>query len=200
MVAQPEAIDGRAARAERTRDAVVDAVLELIGEGKIRPGAPAIAERAGVSLRTVFHHYADLEALFSAAAERHFARVLGTAPRIDRSLPLEARIDAFASARGALLETITPVRRAAVLLEPFSPEIARRLAWMRARGRRETERVFAAEIGRRRGAARGTLREALTAATSWPAWEMLRAHQGLSPGGARNVMAHMLRALLKEDD
>ena len=53
-------IDGRLARSARTRHAVVDALLDLLGEGDLRPTAARIAERAGVSLRIVFHHFEDL--------------------------------------------------------------------------------------------------------------------------------------------
>ena len=40
--------DGRSARSQRTRNAVVDALLELNREGNLRPTAKEIAERAGV--------------------------------------------------------------------------------------------------------------------------------------------------------
>ena len=43
-------LDGRLARSARTRHAVVDALLDLLGEGDLRPTAARIAERAGVSL------------------------------------------------------------------------------------------------------------------------------------------------------
>ena len=61
--------DGRTARAERTREKVVDAVLELLDGGDVRPTAERIAKRAGVSERTVFQHFADREALFGAVGD-----------------------------------------------------------------------------------------------------------------------------------
>src|SRR3989304_5263636 len=60
--------DGRSARAARTRDAVVEALLTLIEEGDLRPTAQRVAEHARVSLRSVFQHFRDLESLFAAAA------------------------------------------------------------------------------------------------------------------------------------
>src|ERR1044072_5768679 len=69
----PEAAtDGRSARAARTRDAVVEALLSLLDEGNLRPTARQVAERAGVSLRSVYVHFDDLEDLFTAAAHRFF--------------------------------------------------------------------------------------------------------------------------------
>ena len=65
------ALDGRAARALRTRNRVVDALLDLVDEGDLRPSAADVARRAGVSLRSVFQHFDDLETLFRVAGERH---------------------------------------------------------------------------------------------------------------------------------
>jgi AcrR family transcriptional regulator len=63
--------DGRATRAERTRIAVVDALLSLNEQGNLRPTAREIAAEAGVSLRSIYVHFDDVEALFIAAAIRH---------------------------------------------------------------------------------------------------------------------------------
>jgi AcrR family transcriptional regulator len=193
------ATDGRLARAESTRTAVVDALLGLLDEGDLRPTAPRIAERAGVSLRSVFQHFRDLEALFAAAADRQLARLR----RLVRPLPttgaLAHRLEAFVRQRARLLEAITPVRRAALLVEPFSAEIAGRLGRVRAYGRSEIGRVFAAEIGRRRADDRRPLLAALAAASSWSVWEELRRHQRLSPARARAALSRLLRALLRED-
>lgn len=191
--------DGRAERSERTRDAVVNAMLDLIEGGDLRPTAPRIAERAGVSLRTVFHHFADLEALFAVAAQRQMQRHLSDAAFVPRDAPLAARIDALIASRTASLEAISPVRRAALLSEPFSRVIAKHLAWIRARGRTEVERVFAPELAARKAGDRRELIEAITTVTSWSTWEALRAHQGLAPPQARRVMKRMIVALLEQE-
>ena len=191
--------DGRAERGERTRVTVVDALLELIGEGSLRPTAPAIAERARVSLRTVFHHFEDLEALHATAAERQIERVMALVRVVPLELPLDERIAFFVAERAKLQEAIAPVRRAALLQEPFSREIAARLRWVRDRGQREVERVFGAELARRSPADRREIVHGLTAASSWSTWEALRSHQALSVAQARRTMQRMIVALLKED-
>src|SRR5512133_1697488 len=84
--------DGRNARAERSRAAVVEALLELLDAGDVRPTAERIAARAGVSERTVFQHFRDREALFEAAARRQYERVVPTLRPVSRELPLERRI------------------------------------------------------------------------------------------------------------
>jgi AcrR family transcriptional regulator len=191
--------DGRAERGERTRGAVVNAMLDLIEEGDLQPTAPRIAERAGVALRTVFHHFEDLEALFAEAAQRQMQRHLADVPLVPREAPLDQRLEMFVASRSATHEAISPVRRSALLSEPFSRVIAGHLSWIRARGRREVERVFAKELQIRSPAARRDLVEALTAAASWSTWEALRAHQGLTRTRARRVMKRMLSALLEQE-
>ena len=67
-------VDGRRARGARNRDAVVTAILELLREGNPEPGAHEIAERSGVSVRSVFRHFDDLESLYEAAVEQMVER------------------------------------------------------------------------------------------------------------------------------
>jgi len=191
--------DGRAERGERTRDAVVNAMLDLIEEGDLQPTAPRIAERAGVALRTVFHHFEDLEALFAVAAQRQMQRHLARMPFVPRDAPPTERLNAFVASRSAALEAISPVRRSALLSEPFSRVIAGHLAWIRRRGQQEIERVFAPELHRLTPSARRDTIEGLTAAASWSTWEALRAHQGLSVAQARRVLKRMLAALLRQE-
>ena len=50
-------------------------MIALIEEGHLRPTAAAIADRAEVSVRSVFQHFNDLGALFQAAADSTMHRV-----------------------------------------------------------------------------------------------------------------------------
>ncbi len=59
--------------------------------------------------------------------------------------------------------------------------------------------MFAAELARRSGRARGRLLNALHAASSWPAWYVLRDELGLSVPDATAVMKQTLEALLQAD-
>ncbi|MCB0988145.1 MAG: TetR/AcrR family transcriptional regulator, partial [Acidimicrobiales bacterium] len=69
-VSPAEPVDGRTARAVRTREAIVDGTLALLAEGDLRPTAPRISERASVSVRSVFQHFDDLETLYAAVGNR----------------------------------------------------------------------------------------------------------------------------------
>ena len=148
-----------------------------------------------MSLRSVSHHFADLEALFSAAADRQ-TRLRGLARPLAGGGPLGARLAAFVRQRARFLEAITPVRRAALLMEPFSPEA--RLRRVRALGREEVARVFAPELTGRRLADRRELLAALAAVSGWQAWEALRAHEKLSRARAARALVRTLAALLQK--
>jgi len=190
--------DGRTVRAERTRQALVDAMLDLLYEGDLQPTAERIAERAGVSERSVFQHFADREALYQAVAMQQFERIMPTLRPVDLSRPLPDRIDAFVDQRSRLLEAVTPVRRAALLLEPSSEVVAGWLAKTRSAKASEVERIFRTELDALDEPRRGAVLAALAAASAWTSWESLRAHQGISVDRARAAMREAVAALLGE--
>jgi TetR/AcrR family transcriptional regulator of autoinduction and epiphytic fitness len=191
--------DGRSARAVRTRDAVVEAFLALMDEGNLRPTARTVSERAGVSLRSVFQHFADLESLFAAAADRQIERLKPLAARVPTNAPLPERLRLFVEGRARLLEAISPVRRAALLQAPFSEELAGRLRWSRESNRAEVARVFSSELAALPVGDRRDVLAACSAASEWYTWETLRAHDGLSQTDARRVMSRMIAALLRKE-
>src|SRR5450432_1605085 len=103
-----EPADGRAARSHRSRRAIVDAMRALHAEGDLRPTAPRVAERAGVSVRTVWQQFADMETLLVEANRRDFEILKSLTERIDPGLPLPARVAVFTSQRARILEQMTP--------------------------------------------------------------------------------------------
>src|SRR5580698_5644369 len=107
-----EDVDGRRARGERTRIRVLDALLELVEEGNMRPTAQEVAERADVALRTVYHHFEDVEALRTMALELQVSRYSQILQPIDTAQPLKERIAVVARQRRKLFELITPIRQA----------------------------------------------------------------------------------------
>jgi AcrR family transcriptional regulator len=60
----------RREHAELTRQRILDALIELmVDERPATISIPAVARRANVSVRTVYHHFATKEALFDALPE-----------------------------------------------------------------------------------------------------------------------------------
>jgi TetR/AcrR family transcriptional regulator, regulator of autoinduction and epiphytic fitness len=195
-VPQLDQSDGRVARTIRTRRAVVDALLDLLGQGDLRPTAARIAERAGVSIRLVFHHFDDLETIYTELYDRQSERVRPLTVPVAVSMPLARRIEKFSTQRGCLLETLSPVRRAAVLTEPFNPALARRLKQARDLTRAAAIAAFAPELAKLDADEKRATIAALDLATSWMGWEQMRRHQGLSESDACAVMARTIRAIV----
>jgi TetR/AcrR family transcriptional regulator, regulator of autoinduction and epiphytic fitness len=196
MEAAAKQRDGRTVRAERTRQALVDALLGLLDSGELSPTAAAIAGRAGVSERSLFQHFPDREALFEAVARQQYERVLPTLQPVDASMPLGERIDRFTRQRARLYEMIGGVRRAALLIEHESPSVAGWLTTARRAKAAEVERVFRRELAAIPGDEREPLRAALIAVCAWPAWDSWRTHQRLGVNRARAAMAAAIGGLL----
>jgi len=193
-------IDGRNARGERTRTALATALLALLEEGYLRPTSAEVAERAGVSLRSVFQHFEDMESLYAAVADAQMERLGRFISQETAEGPLGSRVTAFVERRSQLLETVTPVRRAAILQEPFSEELARRLRSAHDMARDEIERAFAPELAMAPLEERSHAVWALDVATNWSAWDTSRRLNGLSIENSKRVMERMIVALVKETD
>ncbi|MGK2939046.1 MAG: TetR/AcrR family transcriptional regulator [Solirubrobacteraceae bacterium] len=185
--------DGRTARSERTRHAIVDALLTLLEAGNLRPTTAEIADQASVSERSVFQHFPNREALFTGVSERQAARVVEVVRTIDLMLPLPARIDAFVAQRAAVLELLTPTRRAGLLIADDHPAVARHIEEVRVRKRERALATFAQELDR----LPETAAAAVAGATSWSTWDALRDQQGLSVDEARETVRALLAGVLE---
>ena len=64
-------VDGRRLRREQNREAVIDALVALFEEGSYTPSSNEIAERAGISPRSLFRYFDDVDDLNRTAVERH---------------------------------------------------------------------------------------------------------------------------------
>jgi len=192
-------VDGRTARAVRTRDAIVDACISLVDEGDLRPTGPRIAERANVSVRSVFQHFDDLENLFAMVGERAVARVAQIVVTIDPALPFDERLDRCIRQRRDLLEAISPIRRAASVHAPGSPEITARLQAGHDFLRTEVATVFATEIAAMPADRRDVVLDMCDTALSWPCWENLRTMNGRSPDEAAVVVGQLVRLALSPE-
>jgi AcrR family transcriptional regulator len=188
--------DGRQTRAARTRASVVDALLTLNEQGNLRPTARDIAAQAGVSLRSLYVHFDDLEALFVAAGHRQAERLSQVLPPMVLEGDFPERFDAFMARRVTIHEFGAGVRRAALLQEPFSPVLQHTLGNARQALRAEVEACFRPELDATDTATRTRLLGALDIATSPAAWESLRTHQDLPVEEATAQVRAMVLAFI----
>jgi AcrR family transcriptional regulator len=181
-------------RGERNREAILDAVFLLVGEGDLRPTAEAVAERAGVGTRTVFRHFADMERLHAEVSERvdrEFRPMLDSTPiegdLVERTLELVRR-------RVAIYERIAPFKRSGNLHKLGSPFLQEASAQMVRRLREDLLRV----LPELRDAPAAQV-EALELVTSFEAWDRLRCDQKLGRDRSRGALEYAVRALLTAD-
>lgn len=192
-------LESLAFRDEQSRDAIVDAMLGLYHRGVPDPTALEIADQAGVSLRAVYYHFADLETLAVEAVRRQRSQIEPLLVQPATTGSVEDRITDTVVHRCELFEIVTPVRRAALLIRHRSPTIDENLAFLAKLLREQLATTFAAELNRREDARgdRCSLLDAMDLATSWEAWERLRTSQGLTRDRARTVLQVTLDGLLR---
>lgn len=189
--------DGRLLRANRTRDNVVDALLALIDQGNLRPTAREIAAQAGVSLRSLYVHFDDVEALFFAAAVRHEERGASRIPETVTKGTFEERVVAFVKRRGLIYELGHNIRRAAVLQEPFSLAIRAILEEARRLSRQELDCVFSPELDGLDDDQRRKTLATLDLVTYASGWDVLREQHNLDVDDAVSVMCELVRAVVR---
>lgn len=192
---------GRSDRLLRSRSAICDACLDLVQEGVLQPSADQIAERAGLSRRSIFNHFEDLAELYDAVVAAGMERYAALTPEIPRGLALADRVTCFVEGRAAFFEATAPFARA--LAAQTLVGAAREQAWRVSKQaldaqRDELRRLFARDLEPLPGPERAELVDALAAAASPPSWDYLRNGRSLSPPRARGVMARTLAALLRD--
>src|SRR4030081_1516688 len=84
--------DGRIVRRLRTRQALIQATLDLIQAGDVEPTSAAIATIAGVSSRALFQHFTSLADLYAAAFDLAVSRAFDGSQTIDTAASLSNRI------------------------------------------------------------------------------------------------------------
>jgi AcrR family transcriptional regulator len=188
--------DGRVARGQRTRRSVAEALMDLLRAGDADPTAMEVARRAGVSLRLVFHHFADMDDLYQFVGALLLRRQWADMPQLSPALSLPTRIERTVAHRGALFEDISEVRRALVCRAPTCPGVGQALAASDDLFLEDLEATFAPELAQLPEASRADYLGAMDAGTSWEIWDRLRTTSGVPVRGARRVMSLLLASLL----
>ncbi len=190
-------LDGRQLRRKRNREAVVDALLDLYGDGNLRPSTEEIAARSGLSPRSVFRYFDDVDDLTRAAISRMERRAVALLPLdADPSALLVVKVRVLVEQRFRLFDAVGSAATVSRLRAPFQPILAARLKDNRALLRRQIETLFAPELVRKGRAGAAASLAAADVICSFEAHQLLVKDQALSPVEARSVMAIALEALL----
>jgi AcrR family transcriptional regulator len=194
------ATDGRVARGQRTRRKVAHALIDLLREDESEPTAKAVAEQAGVSLRLVFHHFAEMDDLYHYVAALVLRRQWSDMPEISAKLALTTRVERTVAHRAALYEEIAPIRCALMRRVATSPGVGDAIAASDGLLLENLKTTFARELEAVPGNLQDEQLEALDTASSWEAWHRLRTVSRLPVRGAKRVMTLTLDALCASAD
>lgn len=186
--------DGRHQRSVQSRDRVADALLALLREGRTRPSAEEVAERAGVSRRTLFNQFNSLGEIVGELHKRQLNDVRAAMPPLPKQGTLSRRLAAYMTEYVAVLERVAPVRIAGLSFDGAKAErreLRRRINEVQAllsSGPIALLRDAGVVLSRDRLAALKALLDPLT-------YQGLRVHQGLSRPRARQVLIEGVLAL-----
>ncbi|MEM9175827.1 MAG: TetR/AcrR family transcriptional regulator [Myxococcota bacterium] len=191
MATAAEHTDGRVQRSERSREAIVQALLDLVGDGHLRPTAQQVAAQADVGVRTVFRHFSDMDTLFAAMNERITAEMRPFFIREPQSGSIDDRTAGLLAARFQILERATPYMRSAATQRADSSFLQdqhdRNVRELRADLRRWLPELEAADTA---------IADALELALSFEAWDRLRTEQRLGVRRARESLTRIVASLV----
>lgn len=189
--------DGRSARRDRNRNAVIDAAIELFTEGVLDPDPEQVAGRCGVSPRSVYRYFDDREALLRAAIERRFESVapLAHIHEIGNG-PLEDRIARFVDARLRLYEAVAPTARVSRRRAETSDIVRAQVELSRQQLRTQVQRHFARELRALPARRRRSLTNAIDTLTQLEGLDHSRVHLRCSVADTRSMLVDTLHLLL----
>lgn len=175
--------DGRRLRSGRSRAQIVSAVMELVRSGDMAPAAARVAEVAGVSLRTVFRHFEEMDGLFremSEAVEAEIAPLL-LEPYLSKSW--KGQLSELITRRARVYERVMPLKLAGALRRYQSEFLMEDHNRFLKEERASLRAVLPSAI-----VSEPALYPALEMTTSFEAWRRLRQDQRLSADRAEAVV------------
>lgn len=189
-----DAVDGRVLRGRRNREAIVDAMVAMYEQGNLRPTAAQVADAAGVSTRSVYHHFDDMKSLILEVSARSESRVgeLDTAELAE--LPLADRIAAFADHRCERWAVTGPVVRAGLLAEYDSRTVTELMKLGRERRADEVAAVFGSELADAHDPE--ATAAGLDVVFGFDNWYRLAVVRGLDPDRTAGVIVTLAAALV----
>ncbi|MFQ6329031.1 TetR/AcrR family transcriptional regulator [Nocardia sp. CWNU-33] len=180
----------------RTRAVIIDALLAALDAGEVSPTAKSIAERAGVSLRSIFVHFPDLDELKAAATIQQTDRVEQLITGADPDLPLRDRVDAVVVQTAQVFTLQRRIRVTGLVESPSVPIIDERMRRGDRLLREQLARTFADELEQPDGAVDEQLLDLIEATTAWSFRHHLVDRCGRSPEVASDAVRRTLLTLL----
>lgn len=173
-------------------------MIALIQEGNLQPSAIEIADRAGVSHRSIFRYFDDLDDLMRTSIDRAFVEA-ASAGRIENlgTGTLDERIAAFTNARLKLYRHVDGAMQVSRMKAPSIPAIDATIGEIAKASRKQISRQFASEVATRSPQDAELLIDAILVASSYDAFTIHLRLLDSSPERTRAAMTYSLSALLR---
>ncbi len=188
--------DGRRLRSERTKQLVMEAYIELLREKPEIPTAAQIAARAGISTRSIFERFVDLQGLSLATVDYAFA--MGEAQAVARHTDGDrpTRIRSHVETRAHTCERWLPVWRVVIANQGRLGELSGRVRFIRQAIVKRLELMYRPELEGLSAVQRRDLLIALESLVDFESWGRMRELHGLSFDEAASLWMRTIDRLL----
>ncbi len=190
--------DGRILRRERNRETIVAALLGLYDRGQIDVSAAEIAIEAGLSERSLFRYFDDVNDLYRTACDAQFERIslFTNISELGRGSVTE-KIEHFVDQRMRLFKQVGTIGRVARAHSHRVPAIHRQLSKGRRILRDQMLQHFEAELESLGRQERIAAIAAIDVLSSFESYELMRHDQGLSEAAIKSALTISLTKSLK---
>jgi AcrR family transcriptional regulator len=191
-------IDGRSLRRERNRQDIVDALLGLIENGETEISAALIASKAGLSERSIFRYFDDVNDLYRSVCDLAFSKEIEYALIDDAGIgSLETKIENFVNQRVRIYtmnEKIAPAARSFAFKNPI---IKNQLVFGRKLLRAQITKHFAEELSAFDKSEQQVAVATIDALTTFESYDMMRSDQKMSVHTIKSILSEGIRKALQ---
>jgi AcrR family transcriptional regulator len=189
-------LDGRRLRSERTKQSIMEAYIELLRERPEIPTAAEIAARAGISTRSVFERFIDLQGLSLATVDHAFA--MGEAQAVARNIDgdRQTRVRSHVETRAQTCEHWLPIWRVVIANLGRLDALRERVRFIRQAIVKRMELMYRPELEGLPAQERRDLLITLEALIDFESWGRMRESHGLSFDDACSVWMRVIDRLL----
>ena len=192
------AVDGRSLRRERNRQDIVDALLGLIENGETEISAALIASKAGLSERSIFRYFDDVNDLYRSVCDLAFSKEIEYALIDDAGVgSLDTKIENFVNQRVRIYtmnEKIAPAARSFAFKNPI---IKNQLVVGRKLLRTQIIKHFAEELSVFDKQQQQVAVAIIDSLTTFEHYDMMRSDQKMSVQTIKSVLTESIRKALQ---
>ena len=192
------AVDGRSLRRESNRQDIVNELLDLIENGEIEISAALIASKAGLSERSIFRYFDDVNDLYRSVCDLAFSKEIEYALIDDAGVgSLDTKIENFVNQRVRIYtmnEKIAPAARSFAFKNPI---IKNQLVVGRKLLRNQIIKHFSEELSAFDKQQQQVAVAIIDSLTTFEYYDMMRSDQKMSVQAIKSVLTESIRKALQ---